>query len=326
MIAKSYNRETFELEYNLGYLEVLRKNYRRAAILLQNAIRMQPDFLSTYKYLGISYTKERKYSKAVDCLQRWLESRPDDKEAYYHLAQCYFYLNHFEQAEKIFSQLRTDPGYGPKAAFFSGTIHMNRKEFEKAISDFDIGLQHNAIQPKIALELKYRLALSHEKISDLNSACKLYREIKETDPNFKDVRDQLKRCQELNANQSLKIFLMGTATEFTNLCRNIAGKYFDKGRARIVGVSPLEDDCLDILTEVITNKWEDLILLRFIRASGTLGDLVPRDFHSCMKEKRASRGVCFASAEYNDSARSYVEARLVDLVDKEALLKIFKKL
>ncbi len=325
MIAKSFKREHFELDHNLGYLEMLRKNYQRAEVLLQSAKKLNPESLQTYKYLGISSYRLGKYGEAVHALQRWLEGNQDDKESRLFLATCYFYLNQFELAEKMFSHLRADPVYGPQAALFSGTIHMKSSAYERAVFDFDVGLRHKDMPPKVAVELKYRAGVAYLKLQDLANATRFFREIWEVDPNYRDVEGLLKNSQELNANQSLKIFLMGTVSEFTTLCRTMVQNYFNGAKVKITDISNLEDENIDILAEVVTTRWEDLVIFCFIRAKGTIGDFLIRDFHSRMKERKISRGICLTSAEFNESAKRYVEARTIDLVENDGLLKLLKK-
>ena len=52
MIARSSNSDVFVINYNLGYLEYLRKNYEKAAVYLNQAKNQKSDDLNTYKYLG----------------------------------------------------------------------------------------------------------------------------------------------------------------------------------------------------------------------------------------------------------------------------------
>ena len=49
-----------------------------------------------------------------------------------------------------------------------------------------------------------------------------------------------------------------------------------------------------------------------------------RDFHARLKELRAGRGVCLAAGSFSKQAAAFVEARLIDLVEKEGLLKLFR--
>ncbi len=44
-----------------------------------------------------------------------------------------------------------------------------------------------------------------------------------------------------------------------------------------------------------------------------------------MKDLRAGRGIFIAAGAFNEKAEEFVQARLIDLLDKESLLKLLKK-
>ena len=64
-----------------------------------------------------------------------IENEPDDKESVFFLAQCYYKLGNNENALKLFSHLRIDPHIGANAALFSGTIHINSRNYSKLTVD-----------------------------------------------------------------------------------------------------------------------------------------------------------------------------------------------
>ena len=45
-----------------------------------------------------------------------------------------------------------------------------------------------------------------------------------------------------------------------------------------------------------------------------------------IKELKAGRGFCVSAGEFSDVAKQFVEARLIDLVEKETLVKRLNKL
>ncbi len=83
---------------------------------------------------------------------------------------------------------------------------------------------------------------------------------------------------------------------------------------------------VEILAEVKNRKWEDIILFKFMREEGDVGELVVRELYARLKDTRAGRGFCFTVGTYSDGAKSFVEARLIDLVGKTKLLQYLKKI
>jgi HJR/Mrr/RecB family endonuclease len=127
------------------------------------------------------------------------------------------------------------------------------------------------------------------------------------------------KYQELNANKNLQIYTMAPSSDFVALCRKIVMSYFARAKVKISNITVSKNDWADILTEVDTPKWSDVIMFRFIRTQGAVGELIVRDFHSQLKEVKAGKGICITVGTFTDEAKRYTEARLIDLIEKEKL-------
>jgi tetratricopeptide (TPR) repeat protein len=322
VIARTLNQSNFEVNYNLGYLEFLKKSYEKAIQLLQQARTQDPEHALTLRYLGHAHFRVKNYRESLALLRKAIDLEPEDKDSLYAIAECYYEINQTEQAIKIFTHLRPDPVMGPSASLFAGTIHMNQHQFAKAIMDFEIGLKHENLKLEISVELKYRLAMAYLKQQEIGRSLNYLREIQLNYPNYKDVPALIAKYQELNANKNLQIFLMAPTGDFVTLCRKVALAYFPKAKVKIVDISINKNEWADILAEVETRKWQDVVLFRFIRTQGTVGELTLRDFHSRIKELKAGKGYCLTTGSFSDEAKKFVEARLIDLIEKDRLGKI----
>ncbi|MDR0761047.1 MAG: tetratricopeptide repeat protein [Treponema sp.] len=320
--ARARKQDNFEVNYNLGVLEFQRGNYDRAIPILQQVRTQDPDHAPTLRYLGHSFFKIKKYKEAMSFIRKAMEVAPDDKESLYTLAECYLEANQTDQAAKIFSRLRPDPVMGPSACLMCGTINMERHQYDTAIEDFEIGLKHQNIKPEAALELKYKLAAVYLKKSEIGKALNYLREIQLANPSYKDAAALVGRYQELNANKNLQIFLLASSSDFVALCRKIVMTYFAKAKIKISNISVNKNEWADILAEVDTPKWSDVVMFRFIRSQGAVGELVLRDFHAHLKEVKAGKGVCMTVGTITDEAKAYTEARLIDLIEKDKLFAI----
>ena len=318
-IARSHRQNNFEVNYNLGVLEFQKNNYEKAITLLNTARTQEPDDTATLRTLGHSYFRLKKHKEAMTLIRKAIDLAPDDKESLYTLAECYYEANQTEQAQRIFSHLRGDPVMGPSACLTSGMISFNARQYEKAVNDFEIGLRHQNIKPDVKMELRYRLASSYLKLNDMGKAIAHLKEIYVENPNYKDVGPLLNRYQELNANKNLQIFLMAPSGDFVALCRKIVMSYFPRAKIKITSITVNKNEWADILTEVDTQKWSDLIMFRFIRTQGAIGELVVRDFHSHLKEVKAGKGICLTVGAFSEGAKRYTEARLIDLIEKDKL-------
>ena len=315
--ARVIKQDNFEVNFNLGSLEFQRKEYEKAIALLNQAKMENPEDVPTLRILGHSYFRMKKNKEAMTFIRRAIELAPDDKESLYTLAECYYEAGQNEQALRIFSHLKADPVMGASACLISGTINTESHQYEKAVENFELGLRHENIKADVRLDLRYRVATTYLKLNEMGKALAYLREINQDNPNYKDVVPLIAKYAELNTNKNLQIFLMAPTGDFVALCRKVVMGYYQKAKVKITNIGLHKEEWADILTEVDTPKWSDIIMFRFIRTQGVIGELIVRDFHSHLKEVKAGKGVCITVGSFSDEAKRYTEARLIDLIEKE---------
>jgi tetratricopeptide (TPR) repeat protein len=326
LLARTIDEEGFEANFNLGLMEYSQKNHAKALGYLGAAREQRPDDVATNRYLGHSFYRLQQFDQAAAALQRVLDFEPEDKKTQFVLARSYHSLRQSDLALQIFSRLRTDPEVGAMAALYAGTLNLNAKRPDLALADFDIGLRHANTEPGVLLELRYRAAEAHLRQGEVRQAIRLWKEIAAEAPDFRDVRDKISQYREINSSRNLQIFLMSPTSEFIGLCRKIVLGYFANASSKLLNISLPRAEYADILAQVHTPQWEDLALFRFVRSSGATGELLLRELHARSKEVRASRAVCATAGTFSEQARAFVEARMIDLVDKDGLLKLLRRL
>jgi tetratricopeptide (TPR) repeat protein len=320
--ARAMKQDNFEVNYNLGVLEFQRKNYERAIQILNQAKIQDPEHAPTLRTLGHSYFRLKKNKEAMIFIRKAIDLAPNDKESLYTLAECYYEANQIEQAQRIFTHLRGDPVMGAEACLISGTINTEARQYDKAIQDFSLGLKHEKIKAEIRTDLLYQLATCYLRQNDIGKALVYLREIQAENPNYKDVTPLIGRYQEVNANKNLQIFLMGSSGDFIALCRKIVISYFQRAKVKITNIAVNKNEWADLVAEIDTPKWSDIIMFRFIRSQGAIGELIVRDFHSHLKEVKAGKGICMTVGTFKEEAKHYTEARLIDLIEKDRLSAI----
>lgn len=325
-IARTKDQENFDINSSLGILEFKRGNFEKSISLLSLALKKEHNHYESLRHMGLCLFKLRKFNEAAPYLRNAANGHPDDKEVLFCLARSLYETGQLDQAVKIFSHLRPDPDWGPRSALFSGTINKQKKDFERAIMDFEIGLKHKQIKTDILLELKYRLADCYNQSSQLDNALSELNDIYGINPKFKDVDLQRKKIRELTTNQNLQTYLMAPISEFITLCRRMTVVLFPKTRIKVLDISPNKNEYVDILAEVKARKWEDLILFRFYREEGNIGDLSVRELYAHIKEVHAGRGFCLSAGTFTEEAEKFVEARLIDLFPKSKLIKLMDKM
>ncbi len=325
MICRGMKQDVFEVDYNLGFLLFKQKSYEKAAALLLKAKKLKPDHHLCSRYLGHSLFYIKRIKESALLLRKVIDFEPNDKESLFILAQAYGSLGQQEQALRIFTHLRPDPVMGPSAAMFAGKINLKLNQTDKAILDFEIGLRHEVISKTIKTDIQYNLALTYLKKQDLGKALGLLKEIQSTVPGYKDVIMLISKYDELNKNRNLQTYLISPTSDFVTLCRKLTVTFYPQAKIKITDISVQKDQHADILTEVNTKKWEDVILFRFIRAAGQVGEFALRDLYSKTKEVKAGKGYCITAGTFTEGALRFVEARLIDLVDKKKLMSYLDK-
>ena len=324
-IARTKDTENFDINSSLGALEHRRGNYEKAIALLKQALTGKTNDHDSMRFCGLSLYKLRRYKEAAAYLRNAATGHPDDKETLFALARSLYEMGQLDQSLKIFSHLRADPEWGPQSALYSGTINRQKKDPEKAIMDFEIGLRHKQISEDVLLELKYRLANCYNQMSNLDKALVQLDDLYGMNPRYKDVAAQRKKIKELTGNRNLQTYLMSPMNEFQSLCRQLTLILFPKTRIKVVDISVHKNEYLDILAEVKARKWEDLIVFRFYREEGKIGDFSVRELYAHVKEVHAGRGFCISAGTFSEEAQQFVEARLVDLLPKDKLMKLLNK-
>jgi tetratricopeptide (TPR) repeat protein len=325
-VARSIRQSDFEVNFNLGFMEFQKNNYEKAVTFLQAARTANPEDVATLRCLGHACFKMNKYKEAMTFIRQAMELAPDDKESLYVLGECYFEAGQAEQSLKIFTHLRPDPAMGASASLFAGNIHMDQRQYDKATEDFEIGLKHDNIKPDVLMELRYKLAICYIRLNDIPKILPLLKQIYNDNPTYKDVSALLTKYQELNSNKNLQIFMLGSSADFAALCRKVVMAYYIKGKVKITDIAVTRNDWTDITAEVSTPKWADIVMFRFIRAQGVIGELILRDFQSHLKELKAGKGICITVGTFSDEAKRFTEARLIDLIEKERFASILKNI
>ncbi|MCR4821298.1 MAG: restriction endonuclease [Treponema sp.] len=322
--AAQLNPNDFEVNYYLGTAFYKNNEFEKAVPRFKKVVVVKPEATGINSPLGLSLYKAKHYKESLPYLKRALDENPENKEALFAMADGMNESGYGEKAIKVFMHLRPDPEFGARACLAAGMFHLKIGEADKAIQDFEIGLKHQNASPEVAIETRYRLALSYFAQKTIGKGLGYLQEIQAINPQYKDVPQLLSRYQELNSNKNLQTYLMASSSDFVSLCRRIVMKYYQKAVAKIVDISVTPEN-VEILLSIEFVRSEETHIFRFYRTTGAVADLYVRDFHAKVNEIKADRGICITAGLFSEEGRKYAEGRPIDLVDKNGLIKILKK-
>ena len=324
MLSLKKEPESFESNFYLGKAFFLKKTYDKAIICFKKARLLKPENSEVIELMAKSLFAFQKYKDSLPFLKKVLDEHPENKEILFSMAVAMTECNLADKALKIFVHLRPDPVYGAQASLEAGKIHEKLKDLNAAIQDYEIGLKIQNIPEQIELQLRYRCAQVYIAQHNIVKGLALLKQIQNIHSGYKDTDSLVARYQELTQNQNLQTYLLSGTSEFVALCRKLIASFFQDAFVIVEDVS-IASESVEILCSVESNKWEAKELFRFYRNSSVIGDIYVREFHSKMRDLKCDNGYCVTMSSFSDSAHKYVEGRPIDLVEKEALVKLLKK-
>ena len=324
MISAKKEPEVFDTNYFLGRTFYAKENYEKAVICFKKSRLLQPQNSEVVEYLAKSLFKNQKYKESLPYIKRVLDEHPENKEMLFDMAIAMTECGLSDKALKIFVHLRPDPVYGAQASLEAGKLHEKNKNPAAAIQDYEIGMKIPGVPDQLLVQLKYRCSQAYITQHNIQKALVLLKQIQTSHPNYKDVDALVRRYQELASNQSLQTYLLSGTSEFVALCRKLIANFFKDAYVKVEDVS-VASESVEILCSIEAAKWEAKELFRFYRNSTVIGDIYIREFHSKMRDLKCDNGYCVTMSSFSESAHKYVEGRPIDLMEKDQLSALLKK-
>ncbi len=319
------NPENFECNFYLGKTLYNTGTYDKAFICLKKAKTLMPDNSDVNETLGMCLFKAQKYKESLPFLKRAIEEKPENKELLFDMAVAMTECGFGDKALKVFLHLRPDPQFGPQSCLEAGKMHERVKDYNAAIKDYEIAIKLENVPEATLIQIKYRYALTCLAINDIAKGLTLLRQIQMMKDGYKDVGALIARYSELNQNKNLQTYLMSGTSDFVALCRKFISTYHKDGFVKIEDVQ-VTSECVEIVCEVEKSRTEAKQLFRFYRTQNVIGDINVREFHSKVRDSKCDTGYCISMGNFSESAHKYIDGRPVDLIEKDELVKILKKI
>ena len=325
MLSIKKDPNNFDCNLYLGKALMKANTFDKAVFCFKKCKVLQPENNEVNMLLGTALYKSQKYRDCLPFLKRVLDENPGNKEVLFEMAVAMTECGMGDKALKVFMHLRPDPEFGPQACLEAGKMHERVKDFASAIKDYEIALRLPSVPDQIMLQIKYRLANTCIAMNDISKALTYLRQIQAAKQGYKDVDALVSRYSELNQNKNLQTYLMSGTSDFVALCRKFIATYYKESFVKVEDVQ-VASESVEIICEVETPKWEAKQMFRFYRTQNVIGDINVRDFHSKLRDTKCDNGVCISIGGFSDSAHKYIDGRPVDLIEKDELVKILKKI
>ena len=210
-----------------------------------------------------------------------------------------------------------------------GLCYFDANSLEKAAFEFDRALKLTTAKNSNpdTLRLRYAAAACYEKMRDLDRAIEQWEAIHTTTPGYKDVADKLNQYRDLRSNDYMKEYLTVSAESFLKLCKAVTEQAF---ALSVQSQKEIKQGCAIIALEDNSEKWMNVRkqpkLFIYSRDSDIIGDSFLRSLHEQMKTQGLVRVVVITSSGFSRSALSFAENRPFELIDKDKLESMLKKI
>jgi len=325
MLAVKKDSESYEANYYLGRALYDNGTFDKAIICFKKTKLLKPESNDSNEYIAYSLFKLQKYRECLPFLKRVLEEQPNNKEILFDMAVAMSETGMGDKALKVFMHLRPDPVFGAQSCIEAGRMHERTRDYAAAIKDYEIGMKLLGVPDQQALQIKYRCANCYIQNKDISKGLTILKQIQVIKPGYKDVDSLVSRYSELNQNKNLQVYLMAGTSDFVALCRRFMSVYHNDAFVKVEDVQ-VSSECVELICEIESSKWSAKELYRFYRTQTVIGDIYIRDFHSKIRDTKCDNGVCVTMGTYSESCHKFAEGRPIDLVEKDQLSKILKKI
>ena len=118
---------------------------------------------------------------------------------------------------------------------------------------------------------------------------------------------------------------MSGTSDFVALCRKFITTYYKDSFVKVEDVQ-VSSETVEIVCAIENPKWESKQLFRFYRTQNVIGDIYIREFHGKIRDAKCDQGCCVTMGSFSESAHKYTEGRPIDIIEKDELVKILKKI
>lgn len=317
--------ENFDCNFYLGQALYNAGTYDKAIYCLKKARIIQPENIKINALLGQCLFKAQKFRDSLPFLKKVLDEHPDNKEILYDMAVAMSEVGMGDKAIKVFMHLRPDPQFGAQSCLEAGKIHERNKNFQEAVKDYEIALKLQNVPDQIMLQIKYRLGNTWIQLNDISKALIYLKQVQAIKSGYKDTDQLVARYSELNQNKNLQIYLMSGTSDFVALCRKFITTYYKDSFVKVEDVQ-VSSETVEIVCAIENPKWESKQLFRFYRTQNVIGDIYIREFHGKIRDAKCDHGCCVTMGSFSESAHKYTEGRPIDIIEKDELVKILKKI
>lgn len=166
--AVELNNQDYEMHYKVAYLLQQTEKNEEAIIMLQDLLKMKPDYLDATKLLGNILYEEERFKEAISIYMTGLKYHPAEYELYYDIGMAFTRLNDFQRAKEYYLRAAKLNTYLYNGQYNLALIAMIQGELEAAEKYFQKSLQEEELEPMGYFYLAQISLLKGDKVKAIN--------------------------------------------------------------------------------------------------------------------------------------------------------------
>ena len=326
LLISRINPADFEVFFKIAKIFYERNYLENAYAYFLKSLNINNKHAESHYYLGLILYHTKKLSESVVHFNQAIQYDKMMYKANYYVGMIYKTNNNYNQAIQCFTNASRDPEFTQKSRLAKGLCFLESNDLNKAVIEFEQGLKDSIEEDNITLAIRYNLASCYEKMRDLSSAIEQWEKIANYKPNYSDVLEKLSIYQELRTDDHLKDFLTASNQIFEKICRDLVlSMGFD-----IAKFSSKSGNMVTIIATDAEGKWRNTKksnrLIYILRENMPISEQLIRSIQEEMKTVNANRAICITSTKFSPVAQEFAAARPIDLIEKEGLADLLKKL
>ncbi len=158
---------------------------------LLEAVNLEPDLAAAYKGLADLSFRTNNVSDVIKYLKIYLEKNPQDMEVRFRLIPMLTTASRYREAIDLIDSLPSGMKQQPRIVNLRAVCLLDSGQPKAAISYLEKNGLSGAKDDPVHLTNKYVLALAHKESGNPQRAKKVFQEIREIDPGFQDIDQQI---------------------------------------------------------------------------------------------------------------------------------------
>lgn len=196
--AVEINQEDYELQYKVATLFQKSEKNEEAIIMLQDLLKVKPDYIKATLLLGNILYDEERFKEAVSVYTAALRYNITEYELYYNLGMTFTRLNDFQKAREYYLRAAKLNSYLYNGQYNLALIAMIQGELDEAERRLQRAMQQEELEPTVYFYLAQIALLKEDKekaLNYINLALELDENIKEKiekQPLFAIIQNRIK--------------------------------------------------------------------------------------------------------------------------------------